>query len=461
MHKPIVFLLLLVITAPALAQRRENRPVAPIPNIPGVSGYQLALPKLYPNNLPSPLSGQYYTDPKNIPRYEMLKFDYQDKIAELQAGVRTSKSDSLLLNYLHDVVLIRELLYGENAKGNPRTADSTMAFLQLQKDLSQQLKVSRFYFEALNRLESLELARNHLRSALGYALERIALFEKVKTTCNTCNDIPKNYITAATYYTRLNEHATALAYYQKAVDSSRLAIDKEFAMQQLAAYQLSTGNPLKALETIEMVENDSLVYPHVHTTYKTKATILLNLKRFDKALEYTNRALTAERTLVRNNNRKFDSSVYDALLSNIYLGLNQPYKALLYSNNAEMIEKVKQAAEQEKVLQDQKVLSANQKLEIEKLNFESEKRRKDEMAQKQYLLSSLEKAEIRTKALRDRLQQESKIKLLDRSLDEQSRVRRLLFSGIGILVTFLCVLVWNSRQKRKAYTMLNETIQGS
>lgn len=423
-----------------------------------LNDYQLVLPKLFPKGLPTPVSNYYYPiDKVYYPRYELVKKDYQEKIASLESADRTPQMDTLLISYLHDLILVREVLYGKKDKANTFYDDTTTNYLAKQKANAHRINYARFELEALNRLELMQVSKGDTRKALQYAIERTELYEKgLKVNCSTCNTIPKAYITVAKYYQLLKENNNALLYYQKAKDKAKLAIDKEYADQQLAGYYLETKEPQKALDVLNQLENDSTIRFLAYITFREKAQALIQLKKYDNALAYTNRAQQTEQEYDQKKNKKFSANSYDSLFATIYLGLNQPYNALKYSNNSDVIEKVRLSAEQEKALQTQKLLTASQKLEIEKIKFENENKRLADEAQKKDLLNRLEKTRIQTTALQQRLKQESKIALLDQNLEQQKKTRTILLTCIFLFAGFLALLFWNNRQKKRAYALLNE-----
>ncbi len=423
-----------------------------------VSDYQLALSRIFPKGLPTPVSNNYYPIDKSFyPKYEAVKNEYQDKIAALEASPRTTQMDSSLLFYLHDLVLVREVLYGKKNKGTSFYDDTTATYLAREKIIAHQLKISKYELDALSRLEAIQVIKGDIRKAVTYAIERTELYENgLKNNCNTCNTIPKAYIAVAKHYVTLKENSNALLYYQKAKDHAKTAIDKEYAAQQMAAYYLEVKEPQKALDALNLLEKDSTLRFLAFLTFKEKAIALLQLKKYDDALIYTNRALDAEQLYNQKKNKKFLPSTYDSLFANIYLGLNQPYNALKYSNKADVIEKIRSTAEQEKALQDQKLLAASQKLELEKIKFELENKQITVQAQKQDLVNKLEKARIKSEADKVKLEQQSRIALLDNDLKQQNRTRLILLSSLGVLAVFLVILFRNNRQKKQAYTLLNQ-----
>jgi two-component system NtrC family sensor kinase len=418
--------------------------------------YQLALPRLFPKNVPTPSSNYYYPiDKSYYPKYEAVKNDYQAKIALIEASVRTPQLDSSLLYYLHDLILVREVLYSK--KNKVPYDDTTADYLVKEKILAHQLRIPRFELDALNRLEALEVSQGDIRKAVSYAIERTALYENgLRVNCSSCNTIPRAYIAVGRHYLDLKENNNALAYYQKAKDRAKSGIDKEYAAQQLAIFYLDTREPQKALETLNLLEKDSTLRFMAFITFKEKAIALMQLKKYDEALIYTNKALEAEQAYSLKKNKKFSKTPYDSLFANIYIGLNQPYNALKYSNNADVIEKIKLSAEQEKALQDQKLLAASQKMELEKIKFDNENKRIADQVEQQDLLNRLEKTRIQAKAIQDRLKQQSKIALLDKDLAQQKRTRLILLSSLGLLGIFLIMLFRNNRQKRRAYELLDD-----
>lgn len=423
--------------------------------------YQLALPKIFPKGLPSPVSNNYYPiDKSYYPRYEAIKTEYQDKIASLEASNRTLQMDTAMLFYLHDLVLVREVLYGKKNKASSSEEEATASYLSKEKLIAHKLKYTKFELEALNRLEAIQVTKADTRKALDYAIERTALYENgLKTNCSSCNTIPKAYIAVGKYYLELKDNNNALIYYQKAKEHARLSIDKEYAAQQLGVYFLETKEPQKALDVLNLLEKDSTLRFLPYLTFREKAVVLIQLKKYDDALTYTNKALDAEQLYNQKKNKKFSKAPYDSLFASIYLGLNQPYNALKYSNNADVIEKIKSSAEQEKALQAQKLLAASQKLELEKIKFELENKQITVQAQKQDLINKLEKARIKSKADKDRLEQQSRIALLDQSLSQQKRTLTILLSSLCFVGIFLVLLIRNNRQKKHAYVLLNEQSQ--
>jgi signal transduction histidine kinase len=418
--------------------------------------YQLMLPRQFPKGAPSPVSNFYYPVNKtNFPKYEALKSIYEHRLAELEMAENAEWADSAFY-YLHDLVLIREVLYGNRNINAQKYDDTTFAYIDRERRLARKLKLSRAELNAITRQESMLVGKGDVRKAIPLALDRIYLYENgLKTNCSNCNIIPKAYITVAEYYERIGDSNNALLYYRKATEHSKSPIEKEFALQELAGYYINVKQPVKAIETLEAIEKDSAIRFLAFITFKQKAVALIGLKKFQEALDYTNLALEAERNYSKKKNKKFSVSSYDSLFAHIYIGLNQPYNALRYSNKEEVIEKIRTNAEQEKALQDQKLVAAGEKLELEKIRFELENKQLSVQAQKQQLIGALEKSRLKSEADKERLSQLSNIALLNQRLEQQKRTRLILVSGLSLLAMLILFLVRNNSQKKRAFSLLN------
>jgi len=418
---------------------------------------QLALPGSFPPGLPAPVSNNYYPIARSFyPRYEKLKNDYQGRVADLQRSASSPHSDTLLLYYLHDLVLLRKVLSDSKQSGSGAYDDSTISYLSDEYQVAKKIGYHRFELDAIRRQETAADTRGNFKKGLDLSLARIALYENgLKSSCSSCNTIPKAYISAAKHYIDLKDQPNALAFYIKAADHARLSIDKEYAGQQLADFYLQIKEPQKALETLNKVENDSTVRYLAFVTFREKATALFELKKFDEALAYTGRAMSAEQQYQQKRNGKFSKAVYDSLFASIYLAMNQPYNALKYTTDARVIDKIKNTAEEQKLMQDQALLAAKQRLELEKLK-DNEYSQAMEKAKNDALMNELEKTSMKAIADQDRLKQESEISLLNQHLQQQTRTRWILFIALGVFAGLSILLFRNNSMRRKAYMQLNE-----
>lgn len=294
--------------------------------------FELVFKERLPKGVPMPMgSPEQYTQfvLQQSQNYDSLYRAYKNDIDQLEKEQRTLVNDTLLLKYLHDIIIIRiPIVYPKKFLFYD---DTSKVFMDKQLTIAKRINHEQYEIEAYDLLEAYYFMNQDFVEALDIALERARRCDKgFKTSCEVCNLIPQCYLPVAKYYAFLNDPESAIEYYNKGINGSKSKSEKELTQTEFARFYLSQKQPEKALEIIHRLESDTTTSNYFYQFFQ-KAHAYTQLKQYEKALVYINRAMEVDRLRERGGQPfSYDSILYNGLFAQIYLGMDQPQKAFQY-----------------------------------------------------------------------------------------------------------------------------------
>ena len=303
-----------------------------------IVSFAIRLPKAYPPSLPMPDPGNAGSiKPSDIPRYDSLANAYQKIIDQLKTEAPSIRRDTMMMGYLHDQILIRffKLIISPEAN-DPRNMSSLISLSRQLGNLALQRK-NQYYLWAGNIWEENALFNSgDIIKAFELAFKRAKLCDD----CPECHQAPECYIALAQYYAEFKDTANTDLYFNKAFNSVSKIQEKVFTLREWASVYNKQQKPKKALEIIKRLNKLDKKPFDESWILKQKALAQVQLNQFDEALETTKLAI-AKKTDEFKLRGILDSTMTDvyiregfqSLFAAIYLGKNEPQKALGYANS--------------------------------------------------------------------------------------------------------------------------------
>lgn len=117
---------------------------------------------------------------------------------------------------------------------------------------------------------------------------------------------------------------------------------------------------------------------------------------------------------------------------------------------------VSERAEQEKLLQKQKILAYEKEVQLDKIKAETENQLLLARAEQAEYEKKIEKERLETAALQNKKEQDYKISLLNQDIKQQKRKRLQLWSGLTFITLLAGGLYYNNRQKQQTNRTLTK-----
>ena len=308
-----------------------------------ITSYAIRLPQSYPASLPAP-SPQNINDikPADRVRYDSLIVTYQDKIRELEKLPGTVQRDTTILGYLHDQIVVQSFLgyYDMQQATDPGQLQlPVLKILPLAQRLRKSaMLVNHSYYTWAGFIweESSLYYSGDIVKSFEVAFKRAQLCDE----CPSCKQAPECYIALAQYYAEFNDTTNTDLYFRKALNSTAEIPEKVFTLREWAVVYNKKHNPSRAIEVIEELYTIDKTPFDESWILKQKAIAQIQLLEFDEALATTQNAIKRDEEKMRNTSNLNDSAIknyildnYRSLLARIYLGKNEPLKALEYTNS--------------------------------------------------------------------------------------------------------------------------------
>ncbi len=303
-----------------------------------IISFAVRLPNAYPASLPKPDPINLGSlKPSDLPRYDSLANAYQKIIDQLKTQAPSIKRDTMMMGYLHDQIVVRSFKRMiPSGTNDPKNIPTIIALSRQLGNLALQTK-NQYYIWAGNIWEENALrATGNIIKSFEVAFKRAKLCDD----CPECHQAPECYTALAQYYAEFNDTTNTDLYFEKALNSVSKIQEKVYTLREWAVVYNKQRKPQKALEIIKRL-NQLDKKPFDESWILTqKALSQVQLNQFDEALETTQLAISKKTDefklrgiLDPNMADVYIREGFRALFAAIYLGKNEPQKALEYANS--------------------------------------------------------------------------------------------------------------------------------
>ncbi len=415
-----------------------------------INSFDIRLPQAYPATLlfPSPQNLSVFK-PSDRPRFDSLLTSYQQSINDLESQPGNIQRDTMLMGYLHDQIVVRTFLRMTEPfdPNKPPAIDSTILTLA-QKLRKRAVETSNPYYTWAGYIweEATLLFMGNVLKSFEVAFDRAKLCDN----CPSCKQAPECYVALAQYYAEFNDTLNTDLYFKKALNSVTKTEEKVFTLREWAVVYNKQNKPEKALriiDTLYAIDNNPFDESWI---LREKARAQINLLQFNEALLTTqnaiNKSITKLQTRSQLDAKTIEASVVDSyrgLLSEIYLGKNEPTKAWEYANTVSF----QYNEDADRILyQIHKALGNHKKaLEYYEMMVSSNEAQKnnDKQNELSILQRNYEVQKVQNVADYQNLRAEN-----------LTKTRTYLLGGLALLCGVLFLLYRNNHQKRQANILL-------
>lgn len=407
--------------------------------------------------------------------YDMVYLEREGKLKEskeaeieartILANTKNNREVALMNYYLSLMYL------------NQNRTSSSFELIHQVDQLLEQIGEKELRIDVLSRLADACFNLSLNKKAIEYFKKVAALCEK--NVNQNAYRLILTYHQIAFSYIRLKEFDQAKTYIAKAKNvppDRQSENNKKFntarhydAMGQLLMGQ---GNYQEALKNFAQARTyadqtfQSYWLPYYMTYYS--AQCYQKLGQLQESIKYGKVSYdTALANYANSSNLKTILTKSSLLLSEVYEEAGQPLEAHKYLKMYQKLRKetdekeetnhlldaeirsVVEKDEQEKLLQNQRILAIEKQREIDGLKAQAEKQLLQSKAEQAELDKKLEKQQLEAKALENKRQQDYQISLLNLDIDTQRKVRTALLGGLALFALFAVVLFRQNRTKQR------------